>query len=551
MKRRSPLNRCRLASCILVALAAAPGSLAADKPGYAMIGKDARWNEPRPDLPDLSVQFITRLPRFPGLKPRYTEIDDPVLGRGPTAPVIENEGAQGWPRPGEEVTFVAVVRNVGVRPVAGFDWHWLYDGRDIGSGRWEDPLPPDGVLEFRIARPWEDGPHAIAFQVDRDRLVEEISEENNWVVDRTDALSFAFFVEDSVAAWFQTVRGGLGSYSFEDWAQFQVRQMNKEFRDTIYPSCPDGIVERVRLDRVYRIPDGWGSKGGMHTPNVIVPVDVNDPEFVDANDPPADRASENFNNVIGGVDGVWGFTVDLIEPREDKGGKNFYEYAHRWLTGSEWPLHHELGHQLGRADHYLIPTARDANEAIPGLAYNPPRDYRDCMMFSGNYAHDDNIGRNTRKWDSTYRFYSEHTARSFNRDKGVRRGLFGEYLLDIPRANAFRFIDGEGRPVVDAAVELFVAKGRGYTNPGFHAEPSFTGATDGDGVYTLDRSPWEHVFIWANNGVLMFRLTPPAGPPMAGFLDISHANLAHWRGHEDHAVYTVVLDPLPVEEAVP
>ena len=406
------MNRYRLA-CLMIPLVAGGwhAAPAAEDAGYTMIGKDARWHEPRSNLPDLSVQYISRLPRFPGMKVTYTDLDDPILGKGPTSPVIENEGAQGWPRPGEQVEFIAVVRNVGSLPVDGFDWHWLYDGREIRSGRRAEPLAADEALEFRISRPWEDGPHAVAFEVDRDRLVEEISEENNWVVDRTDALSFAFFVEQSVAEYFQTVRSGLGSYSFEDWAQFQVRQMNKEFRDTIYPGCPDGIVERVRLDRVYRIPDGWGSKGGMHTPNVAVPVDVNDPVLVNANDPPADRESANFNNVIGGVDGVWGFTIDLLTPREDRGGKHFYEYAHRWLTGSEWPLHHELGHQLGRADHYLVPTARDANEAIPGLAYSPPRDYRDGMMFSGNYAHDNKIGKNTEKWDSTYRFYSEHTAR--------------------------------------------------------------------------------------------------------------------------------------------
>ena len=55
-----------------------------------------------------------------------------------------------------------------------------------------------------------------------------------------------------------------------------------------------------------------------------------------------------FTNVIGGVDGVWGFSVDLVKPDPNKDGKNFYAFMPRWITGSEWPLHHELGHQLGR-----------------------------------------------------------------------------------------------------------------------------------------------------------------------------------------------------------
>ena len=82
------------------------------------------------------------------------------------------------------------------------------------------------------------------------------------------------------------------------------------------------------------------------------------------------------------------------------------------------------------------------------------------------------------------------------------------------------------------------------------AEPNFTGRTDADGRYTLDRSPWNHVFIWSNNAVVMFRVTPDIGPQLAGFIDISRFNLAHWRGNEQAAEYTVKLDeaPVPPEE---
>jgi len=530
--------------CVLAGLAfTACPSLAEE---HLMIGKDARWNEPRPDLPDLSVQFISRSPRFPGLQPVYTDIKDDVEGVGPAGPErLKNPDDQRWPHAGQEVVFTTVIRNTGSQPVTAFDWAWLYDGRDVRQGRHEQPLPPNATITFEFKRPWQDGKHFVAFQVDRDRLVEEICEENNWVIDRTDALSFAFFAEESVAEFFQTVRNGLGSYSFEDWAQLQVRQMNKEFRDTIYPSCPEGIIERVRLDRVFRIPDGWGHKGGMHTPNVVMPVDFDDPEFADANNPPETQTTENFNNTNGGVDGVWGFTVDLLAKRKEWDGKNFYQFSHRWLTGSEWPLHHELGHQLGRADHYLMPTARDANAAVPGVWYVPPADYTRGMMYSGNYAHDDAIGRNKGKWDSTYRFFSEHTARSFNRDKGVRRGLFGEYFHDVPHRNTFHLHGPDGQPLSGAKVELFIAKGRGYTNPGFNAEPNFTGRAEADGSYTLDRIPWKHVFIWGNNGVIMFRVTPKDGEPLLGFLDLSHFNLAYWRGHDTAAEYTVSLKPIP------
>ncbi len=514
-----------------------------------MIGKDRLWDAPRPDGPDLSVQFISRTPRFPGLAPEYKDIDDPVLGKGPVGPVrIKNEGAQRWPRPGQAVTFTAVVRNVGTQPIRSFQWHWLYDGRDAEQGWHRDTLGPDETVSFELARPWQDGKHFIAFEVDRARLLDETCEENNWVIDRTDALSYAFFVEESVRAAFKSYRNGLGSYDWADWAQFQVRQSNKEFRDTIYPSCPEGIIERVRLDAVYVIPDGWGHKGGMHTPGVRVPVDLDNPQFYNANHPPADvDAVQVFDNVVGGVDGVWGFSVDLL--KEDDRGLHFYTKQHRWVTGSEWPLHHELGHQLGRVDHYLMWADKNHNEAIPGLGWAPPADYRTGMMYHGNYSHDDAIGKNQKKWDSTYRFYSEHTARSFNRDKGTRRGLFGEYLHEVPARCTLVMIGPDRRPVRDAGVELFVGRGRGYTGCGFNAEPNFTGRTDGQGRYALERSPWEHVFIWGNNAVLMFRVTPADGAPLVGFRGLMHFNLAYWRGQTAHATIVVPLETVAAGKA--
>ncbi len=518
---------------------------------YVMIGKDKLWNAPRPEKPDLSVQYIMRSPHYPGLKPEYVKIEDASLGTGEAGPVtIVNEGAQRWPAPGESITYTVVVRNVGARPAPWFNWHWMYDGRDVEAGRCMQRLAPDEQVEFILVRPWEAGRHYITFQVDRAELIDEISEENNWVIDPTDALSYAFFVEESVREEFQTLRNGLGSYDFVDWAQFQVRQCNKEFRDTIYPSSPGGIQERVRLDRVFVIPDGWGHKAGMHTPGVRTPVNFEEPELYNANDPPEGIESvEVFNNVNGGVDGVWGFTVDLLKEGPD--GKHFYTKQHRWVTGSEWPLHHELGHQLGRIDNYLICLDEDANAALPGLGYRLPEDVRRGMMHHGNYAHDHAIGMNQKKWDSTYRFYSEHTAASLNRDLGRRRGLFGEYLFDVPAKNTFTFYGMDRRPIAGAKVDVFIGKGLGYRCCGMNEGPTMSGFTNARGEATIEANPWPHVFIWGNNGVIMFHVYPrtaepsEADEPLVGFLDITDFNLAYWRGHADHGEYLVLVKEPP------
>jgi hypothetical protein len=257
---------------------------------YVMIGKDNLWSAPRPDKPDLSVQYISRQPRFPGLQPEYVKIDDALHGQGETGPVrIANAGAQHGPKPGQEVSYTAVVRNVGTQP-------------------------PD-----------------------------------------------------------------------------QQR----------------------------------------------------------------------------------------------------------------------------------------------------------CLMHHGNDAHDEAIGKNTAKWDATYRCYCEQTACSFNRDVGVRRGLFGEYLFDVPSRNTFVFLSPLHERVPNARIALFVGRGRGYTGCGFNAEPNVVGVSDAAGAYLLDRNPWDHVFIWGNNGVVMSRVTPGGGAPLIGLLDIAQLNLAYWCGHPEQAQHVVLLQRAP------
>ena len=56
-------------------------------PGWALAqGNLERWRDPKPDLPDLSVRFIERLPRFPGTEVRYGKVDEPNGNRGDGLP---------------------------------------------------------------------------------------------------------------------------------------------------------------------------------------------------------------------------------------------------------------------------------------------------------------------------------------------------------------------------------------------------------------------------------------------------------------------------------
>lgn len=478
-----------------------------------------RWRDPKPGLPDLSVGYIERLPRYSGSKMVYRQIDEPVGNKGDGLPArLANPAQQKWPRPGQAVTFIAHVRNAGSVTSPRYDWHWAIDGKDVKGGEgsgWSEPLAAGGDREYSLKCAWRTGRHFVAFETNRDRKFGEITFKNNAVVDPTDALAFQFFVGSKVAVWFRSVKNGLDSYDWTDWAQFQVREMNREFRDEIHPATPNGITLRVRLDKVTVLLPAYQDPGGTHAP---------------------------IDNVTGGADGVWGFTDELSKKNAD--GKNFYEANPQWLLGPEWPLHHELGHQLGQPDYYLLPVTKERNGAIPGIGYMPPGWFQDQMMFSGNYAHDNNIGKGKGTWDSGYRFWGEHAARAFNRDAATRRGFFGAFLNDVPAMNRFVFLDGQNRPISGAGVAMHVAISREYGNARFDAKPDFSGVTDSAGGWTLNRSPWRVVLNWTSNGAIEFVLRPKASPVRIGFLNITDFNLAYWRGHTKAAAYPVVTGPL-------
>jgi len=83
------------------------------------------------------------------------------------------------------------------------------------------------------------------------------------------------------------------------------------------------------------------------------------------------------------------------------------------------------------------------------------------MMHSGNYAHDDNIAKGKGRWDCNYRFWEESAANSLSDDRHRRRGMFGWYIERVPASNIVQFIYEDGKPVENAQISFFRARGRG------------------------------------------------------------------------------------------
>ena len=211
-------------------------------------------------LSDLDVAYIARTPRYV-----YTL-------------------AKNQPAPGDTVTFEGHVANRGGQAAGQFAYAWSIDDVVVLSDTQPD-LAPGEMITLTLNWVWQTGIHTVTLQLDPANSIAEVSEQNNLVADRTNALAVGFWVEQSVYDWFNAhqVELGLGSVSWDDWAQRQLQRWNQMFAGAVHPLTPQGITERVRLDKVVILPDGtWPDCA-----NTIWPEDQT-------------------------VDLVWGFAAELV-----------------------------------------------------------------------------------------------------------------------------------------------------------------------------------------------------------------------------------------------
>lgn len=434
-------------------------------------------------LPDLDVTFISRTPRYERLRVSYHKRADGLIGDVKPYLTEEEQQKKRWPAEGEIVTFTAHVKNHGEVAVNAFDYFWAINGAIVETGIGK-PLLPDGELHFQYQWPWQAGAHTVSFHADPQDIIREINQRNNQLTDRTDALTFHFHVEQSLYDYFKTIKNSYGTYSWEDWAQSHVALMNALFRNAIYPTTPDGVIEQVRLDMITIHPDGTLDPEGTHAPE--------DWEW----------------------DGRWGFKKEYIETQ-------FYE-KNPWAIRNEWSLIHELGHQIGRIDLYCLDVKAEQNE-VNGEAYRSKTEWG--MMHRGIYLPQDEV-----------HFFCEHTAASLNRDKGVRRGHFGEYLLDIPEQNWLQIVDSLHHPLSDLQVNVYQAEPHGYTEKKIKPPPKLSGKTDAKGLFPLGANPFGEINNWGTNGILLVEIIKN-NRKQYRWLEIVDFNLEYWRGNQEKAVY--------------
>jgi len=452
-------------------------------------------------LPDLDVAYISRTPRYDRYHVSYQYGIDPNDYWAGKPYLSSTE--QKWPNPGQTVTFTAVIKNPGNAATGSFAYRWYFDGQLVKSGTLSS-IAAGGQTTTTYTWTWdsEQNTHYIKFVADPDNLIAEDIETNNSREDPTNALSFRFHVWQSLYNWFRTNARNYAPHiaSWDDWAQQQIYWMNKLLADSVYPHAPNGCLERVRLDDIVIESDSTPDPGGTHAPN--------DWQW----------------------DGRWGFTNGYLGP------PNFYEQNPSVLQTYEGSLIHELSHQIGLIDLYVLNCEIGMNRIVTNHGHP---NTREGGMMTGSYDR-----------------YSDHSVYALNSHLHKRRGFYGEYLYDLPTTCRVRVVDAYYRPLAGATLTFYQDKDRNYDPPA-----KFTITTDSNGYatlpnrtcygsittatgHTLHDNPWGLINVVGANAVFFVQIQA-AGQVDYQYMEILPFNIAYWCGLKDVFTYDLQANIVP------
>ncbi len=486
---------------------------------------------PKPNAADLDVAYIERLPEFERYDPTtaYTYKDDVGIMDKPGL-----MGAQKWPRDGNLVTYRAHVRNHGEsKAISKFHYVWFINGKAVRDGDVTDPLAPG--LEVVIEAPaiWQDmhkdhREFTVAIKVLTDEP--ETCADNNFLRIYTHGLNLGIHVEQSVYDFFSKNRNGVGTYSFEDWVQWQFAMWNEVWMaKSKFSFAPDGSLERVRIQRIIVVPDGTLDKGGNHTPG-------GKPNFL--------------------YDGEWGF---------DWQGEDTRKFLESNLLQCETGLLHECSHQCGLIDLYVMNVDASLPDGTRGKVRmkNMTRGNIDPFggLMGGGDTRNDTfvpsaiVPRNEPNGDPSDQFplyeptglYAGWDVAYLNSTLGFRRGHYGEAIYDLPKLVFLRALDGAGKAIPNLQLSFFQMKGGEIKDE----PPAFEGTTDAQGVFrlpnrptgeekefrtltrhTLRDNPFGRVDVVGSNGVFLVRARA-FGQEEWQFLKAWELNVDYHRGNRE------------------
>jgi len=468
---------------------------------------------------DLDVTYIERVPHTKSLHGmvKYEIRHQPALSEAGREQAKKLE-----PDEGEQVTFLCHVVNKSDHAVTEVAADVLIDGKVVKEAV-KNEMAAGASWTVEVPWKWQAGEHTIECRVDPQDNIREDCEANNALTDRIDGLGLRFFVTQRCYDDFNSLLNMSGSKSFEDYLQYHLSEMNRTFKEAVYPCTPQGCSERVRFDQLYICEDNDAMKA---------------------------RQLE-------------------LDGSDHQGGWSFDSWDRQNIRAAvlDSGLCHELMHQLGVIDLYTFNCSPSGN-TIPDKDGNPVgigfywHDQECVMIRCGAWYRnfDEYRIRNGRlvpmeMWGPPVNKVSEHTALGLELQKGRPRGYFGDYLWPMPQQVYIRALDSAGRPIEDAEVKCYqtLKAGHAHKKASIDETPKTEGKTDASGRIALKNSPVPEVepsfmgfemkpnpFGRVNNHgqeSTMFVTISARGQTEYRWLTVSMLNLAYWQGHQD--TYTV------------
>lgn len=465
--------------------------------------RTARHRE-KPNLPDLTVAYVERLPRDPSWHGHLVPGDR--AGRLDIEP-----GKVAWmPAVGLEVTFRVHVLNAGSAPSTAVAWRAFVAGKEEGSGRLPS-LAPGKESTVDVSWHWQQGRHRLRVEIDPQATSEESQRWNNIFTEPVHALGVAVVVARDRYEAFRKTPNLVDSFCFEDYIQYHLRNMNALFAASVYPSAPQGIVERVRCDRI---------------------IIVDDPSNVAAQSKRRDMLRRG-----GKADGLAEYAALLTLGKLFNKDDLVYD-----ALKVDWSLLQQIGRQIGLVDLRKTDTTLeqcyvlDQNGRFAQRRFLSPW-IRTLMYTAGGFP------------------FAEPQACFLNKTLARPRGLQGEYLYQVPDQIVLEVLANDGTPregvQVDAFQLMYEGENAGRLTGIGRTDPLFSTISDAagraplanlpagplktPGGYELRPNPFGRIASDGSNGLLLLRLRLE-GAEEFHFLPLSACNVAYLRGHRKEYV---------------
>lgn len=481
---------------------------------------------------DLSIGWISRAPAI-----------DYVWGSA-------NPTRDGWPALGQRVTWQAHVKNWAKNARQNVAYRWLLDGVAVDSGKVE--IPANSVKTVDFPWDWKFERHELKFVIDPANAFKEEEERNNDLLIYTDAITIGFYVEQSVYDYFRQHQRKLGlgssteagSNTWEDWAQRHIRRWNRMLANAIYPETPNGVLDRVRLEKITVVPDGALP---------LVPLTgINQPDIGPSSHPNRNDRTVNMQ---------WGFPAELLKGSFYQDHTAIQDYNPFYYQGS---LVHELGHARYLTDIYAFRVFHGVAGEIVEIQENGANIAGTKYMPGSTIIHNGERGLILYRtpfqglMNTTWTYMDRYSAITMNLIAGHRatRGNCNEpenigiFLNDLPAENRLTVRDAFGTLLKNAEVWIYQAVGQKgyYYSKRFDNIPDLKFVTDDQGQILLGRNPFSLDGIirhtWeVSNAAIIIRVAH-AGRVGYSFLEVSLFNMEYWCGNKDLGKYQISVNLL-------